>query len=227
MTIRKSIIAGLIGLGFSAGVFAAPTVNTGGQVVTNEGLTTSQGGVTVLNFNTNVIPANILFTPGANHLQTGSSAGQYAAPPNDLSRYLCVGTFCGSPVTIGFDLVNFPASEANYIGFYAGSLDAFNSIEFRDHGVLRLTLTGTEMATLAGIPPNGDQTKGEYFNVFPDPQFKFTSVTLFSSSNAFEVDNFAIGIATPEQKIPLPGTLALLGLGFLGVGSLKKREKAC
>ena len=230
MSIHKSIIAGLIGLGFSAAAFAVPTVTIGGTPVAGEGEKTSQSGIIVtLDFNgagAYVPPVGTHFAPaGANSLQTGSSPAQYAAPPGDTSRYLCMGPFCGSPTTIGVDGVNI--LEANYIGFYAGSLDTFNTITFLDHGIQVAQYTGAFLASLANIPANGDQTKGFYYNVFPDASTKFTDVILASSDNAFEIDNFAIGKADPPAKIPLPGTLALLGLGFLGVGSLKKRQKAC
>jgi hypothetical protein len=45
----------------------------------------------------------------------------------------------------------------NTFGFLAGSLDTYNSISFGLVGGSTLTFTGSQIAALAGITPDGNQ----------------------------------------------------------------------
>jgi hypothetical protein len=116
------------------------------------------------------------------------------------------------------------ATAANYIGFYAGSLDDFNLIQFFNGSTLVSSYTGTALAALAGVPANGDQSIGRYFNVFESGN-SFTTVLLTSGANAFELDNFAIGVAGPSNEVPVPGTLALFGLGLIAAAVGRSKAK--
>ena len=51
----------------------------------------------------------------------------------------------------------------------------------------------------------------------------FTSLTILDSSDSVMIDNFAFGTAA---AVPEPGTLALLGIGLLGMGAARRRKKA-
>jgi hypothetical protein len=219
MTVRNAIASALLGLGLAGAAIAVPVVTVGGTAVAGQGQTTSQAGVNVLDFNTNTLPSGVTFSAAPSNLVTGNLAGVYAAPPGDSSRYLTVSPTSGSPVSITL------ATAANYIGFYAGSLDSFNLIQFFNGTTLVSSYTGFDLALLAGVPANGDQSIGRYFNVFESGN-SFTTVLLTSTQNAFELDNFAIGVAAPPGQVPLPGTLSLFGLGLVAaaVGRAKAKK---
>jgi hypothetical protein len=194
--------------------FAAPIVQIGGTAVAGQGQTTSKTGVTILDFNVgSVTPAGVTITGTAGALVTNSVNSLYAAPPGDTSQYLAVGPLTSSPVTITL------SSSANYIGFYAASLDSYNKITF--FGTTTTSYTGEQLAALAGIAGGGSQTSGAYFNIFEQGN-DFTKVELFSSQQALELDNFAIGRAAPAG-VPLPGTLALFAVAGLGLAIRRKK----
>jgi hypothetical protein len=219
MTLRNAIASALLGFGLVGAAVAVPVVTVGGTAVAGQGQVTSQSGVTTLDFNTDTLPAGVTFSSAPSNLVTGNLSGVYAAPPGDTSRYLTVSPTSGSPVSITL------ATAANYIGFYAGSLDDFNLIQFFNGSTLVSSYTGSALASLAGVPANGDQSIGRYFNVFETGN-SFTTVLLSSTQNAFELDNFAIGVAAPVTEVPLPGTLSLFGLGLIAaaVGRAKAKK---
>lgn len=218
MTFRNAIVSAILGLGLAGTAIALPVVTVGGTTVSGQGQTSSQSGVTILDFNTDVLPSGVTLTAAASNLVTGSLPGVYAAPPGDTSRYLTVSPASGTPVSITL------ATAANYIGFYAGSLDDFNLIQFFNGSTLVSSYTGTALAALAGVPANGDQSIGRYFNVFESGN-SFTTVLLTSGANAFELDNFAIGVAGPSNEVPVPGTLALFGLGLIAAAVGRSKAK--
>lgn len=216
--LRTAIASALLGVATAA--VAVPVVTVGGTAVAGQGQFSSESGVTTLDFNVgSVLPSGVTLTAAASNFVSGSLAGVYAAPPGDFSQYLTVSPASGTPVSITL------ATAANYIGFYAGSLDAFNLIEFYNGSTLVSSYTGSDLAALAGVPANGDQSIGRYFNVFETGN-SFTTVLLTSSQNAFELDNFAIGVAGPPSQVPLPGTLSLFGLGLVAaaVGRAKAKK---
>jgi hypothetical protein len=211
-----SRILAVAALTAAGSVVATPIVTVGGTAVANNGLTTSVAGVAILDFNGSALPTGVTMSSAAGNLVTGSSAGNYAAPPSDTSQYLTVSPFSGTPVTISI------AGGANYIGFYAGSVDSYNTITFVSTAG-NVVYTGTQLATLAGVTANGNQGTGFYLNVFETGN-AFTSVILASSQNAFELDNFAIGRAAPPGAVPLPGTVALMGLGMVAFAVRRNKK---
>jgi hypothetical protein len=213
LTFVRNLIS-IAALSAASAAFAAPIVQIGGTVVAGQGQTTAKTGVSIIDFNVgSVAPAGVTISLAPGNLVTGNANSQYAAPPGDSSQYLAVGPSTGSPVTITL------SSAANYIGFYAASLDIYNTITFV--GSTTTTYTGTQLAALAGIAAGGNQTSGAYFNIFEQGN-DFTSVILRSSEQALELDNFAIGRAAPAG-IPLPGTLALLAVAGLGLVARRKK----
>jgi hypothetical protein len=219
MSQKILVAAGVLAAALAAAsAHAAPIVQVGGTAAVGGGETSSVAGVSVIDFNVgSSLPAGVTLTLsgiGAN-LVTGSS-GIAASPPGDTTRYLAISPVSGTPVTITI------AGGANYIGFYAGSLDSFNSITFSGSSP-SVTYTGTELAGFANLPATGNQAVGRYFNVYETGN-AFTTVTLSSSDVAFELDNFAIGRAAPPV-VPLPGTLAMLGLGAVALGAMRRAKK--
>jgi hypothetical protein len=125
-----------------------------------------------------------------------------------------------TPVTITLP------SSANYFGFYAASLDPYNYIEFFDNLSSVGKYSGTQLASLAGLNATGDQSAGLYFNVFLSKDLmSFNKVVLTSTAYAFETDNHSFGIATaPESTVPVPGVLALLSIGLVGIGATRRKQ---
>ena len=188
------------------------------------GKVTAKPGVCTVNFNA----GNAANTCGAtysaggaplasSHFRTGNAPGQYAAPAGDSTVYLTVGPTDGSPITITL------GTAANYFGFYAGSLDLFNMVQFFLGGVLIDSFTGTQINAVAfpGTAANG--SNAEYIDYFPTGLYD--RIVYSSSSNAFETDNHAFGIATPG-RLPEPSPVLLMGLGAIAL-LLRRRRTAC
>jgi hypothetical protein len=224
----------------SASAAVVVSITPAGTPVTNQGLVSSVPGLACPNiaFNessnlqTFLSPASqctgITYTPGSGAAYvSGSVGGQHASPPNDTSVFLTVspndeGKSGATPVTIGLP------QNANYFGFYAASLDDYNFIEFFDGNTSVGRYSGTELAALAGLTSaTGDQSRGFYFNVYLNPKdlSAFDKVVLESTAYAFETDNHSFGIATPpDANVPVPGALALLGIGALGMFGAGRRR---
>ncbi|MBM3762792.1 MAG: hypothetical protein FJW36_21415 [Acidobacteria bacterium] len=190
--------------------FGATFINAGGTPLANHGLVTSVAGATTIDFSSGVFAAPTYTEDGmtysglaANSIQSSSVSG-CAQPPNDTTNYLCVGPVSTSLVTATF------ANLLNYFGFYVGSVDTYNSIEFYNGNTKKFTLTGQEIATRAGIAANGNQSVGVYINIFADGTDKFDIVKFYSSSNSFESDNHAFStdatVPTNNGAIPEPST---------------------
>ena len=226
MNLSLKIIGALIAV--SCGAAQAGTIQIGGQPNGAAGKTTAQPGVCTVTFDagnaTNTCGA--VYTQGAantpaaaSHFRTGSLAGQYASPAGDTTGFFTVGPADGSPVMITL------GTSANYFGFYAGSLDSFNLVQFFLNGVMVDSFTGTQINAVAfpGDPTTGNQAAAQYIDYFTSTLYN--SIVYSSSSNAFETDSHAFGIASP-RPLPEPSSVALLGLGVLALVARRRRVKA-
>jgi hypothetical protein len=147
---------------------------------------------------------------GGSPFVIGSVASQYAAPPNDETTYLSGGSPDKSnPVTISFSV------PIVYFGFYYGSPDEYNTIDFYQGASVVGSFNGLTL-----LPPDGgDQTVGQYMN-FNVVNGSVDKIVLSSPIAAFETDNHAF-VAAPE-----PASFALIGLGFLVLrGCTYRRRK--
>lgn len=150
----------------------------------------------------------------------GSSAGQYAAPAGDATKYLTTGT--GSAAVV---------ADQGYqsVGFYWGSIDTYNAVSLYDSlGKLIARFTG------ADIPPaNGDQSAGatnRYVSYTLDPGSLIAGIRAIvfeSAGNAFEVDNVAFGTAPGSPApVPEPATMGLFAVGLAAMARRARRKRA-
>ncbi len=210
------IFAVIVGAMLISSSVSAFTITVGGTAVSGEGLTTSVVGATVIDFNSGSLPAE--YSGGA--VVIGSSPSNWATPPGDTSYYLTVGPGAGqsSPSTLTLGSLN------QYFGFFGGSPDNYNSIEFYNGTNLVGSFTGTDLYQVAfgaGAQPTGDQSEGAYWNFQADDASEyFDKVVFISTRNAFETDNHAY-----VSAVPVPAAAWLFVSGIVGLMGFSTRRK--
>lgn len=204
----KSVVVGMLTLGASVSQ-AVPIVS-----LSNAGLITSGvAGVTTIDFNSG---CGYAACAGNYQIVTGSVSGRYAQPAGTNSPYLTVP----NPVANGNALFSL-GTQADYFGLFWGSIDDYNSVSFYSGGNLVGSFSGT--AVVGANNANGNQTSfgsNRYVNFLFNGGETFDAVRLTSTNYAFESDNHAYRAVS----VPEPGTLALLGLGLVGVAFASRRR---
>jgi hypothetical protein len=211
---KRTVIA--LGLALASSMAQAGIIHD----VLDPGLYTTQvAGATTVNFNNyNCGAYSSCYGNGA--LVSGSVAGHYARPYGINSPYLTVAYYSA----VGSVTLNTPG-DYNYFGLYWGSLDSYNSIAFYNNGSLVGGFGGSEIFPLQA---NGGQTSwaaNRYVNFFFNAGDVFDRIVLTSTNYAFESDNHAF--ANIKKSVPEPGTMALFGLGLMGLGVTARRRQEC
>ena len=207
---------------FTATSASAFSVSTGGTAVLNEGLVSSVSGVVTTDFNSGLLSPDYI----GGGIKLGSVVGQWAELPGDTSHYLAVDQFDPAVISLG--------ALASYFGYYGGSPDTYNSVQFWHGSDLIEIYTGTQLASFAHVAPDGNWDTGAYWNFTATNSSEwFDTVKMISTSPAFETDNHAVLFAVPEPKtfaisspVPEPQTYAMLlaGLGLMGFMAYRRSK---
>ena len=210
-------------LALSSSAAHAGFITTGGLNGGNNGQLSTLGGACTVSFNAGSAAnaCGVTYSGvSSQNFQTGTSP-THAALAGDNSTYLAVGPSFGRSITIGLN------QQANYFGFFTGSLDRYNLVQFYLDDTLVDAFTSADINAVAfpGVATNGNQAASAYVNYFPTKgltQTLFNRIVYSSSADAFETDNHTFGQATPETLgVPEPGSLALLAIA--GVTLLRSR----
>ncbi len=164
------------------------------------------------------------YTPsGVAQLFTGSQSGVSATPFKNTTQYLSLST--GKQAIISF------GGLVDYFGLYWGSIDKYNSVEFKKGGTSLVTFGGQQIADLVKSTYNLPTSQyanwhSKYTNVYVDffastDAQLFDTVILSSTGVAFESDNHAYRSVKP---VPVPG----MALGVIAAAGalVAKRKKA-
>ena len=220
MKLQVKLLGALVAL--SCGAAQAGIIQVGGQSAGAAGKISAQPGVCTVTFNSgnasNTCGATYTGTQATN-FRTGNVAAVAAAPAGDTTGYFTVGPSDGTPVTITL------GTNANYFGFYAGSLDSFNLVQFFLGNSLVDSFTGTQINAVAfpNQPTNGNQAQAQFIDYFLTSNAFYNRIVYSSTGDAFETDSHAFGLATP-RGVPEPGTTALLGMGALALLVRRRRQ---
>jgi hypothetical protein len=240
----------IIGSGFYGETFDVATANallgtpmTDAKPDANQKISIQQGNGCSINSWASV---GVSVTGGGFSVRKGTAVnpGGAATPAGDSTCFGFGPEIGGTlPATTKVDYSNLLAGlsaasygatfKISYLGVYYGSIDNYNNIAFYsganllkansgflDNGILE----GAEiLQELGGSTGNQVSDKSNvYVNLAFAPSEFFTGFEFRTTGVAFELDNIWVGVT----QIPEPASLALVGLGLVGVAAARRRKQA-
>jgi hypothetical protein len=189
-----------------------------------DGLMSTQVGVTTLTFDSNDVgsqPAGFTpptgTSPGGGVVGGGGNAGLYAAPNGDMSQFYAVALNpVSSPTVPSLDILSLGVTY-NYFGFYWGSIDKYNTLQFYNGSTLVAGFTGADFP-----PADGNQispSTNEYVDFFFSGNDTYNRVVFETTTLNFEFDNVAFG----NVSVPEPSSLALFGTALAAMSLMRRR----
>jgi hypothetical protein len=140
------------------------------------------------------------------------SAAPFTATPID-ENWLTV------PNPNFYGTANFELNASyDYFGFFWGSVDSYNTINFFKDNVSIGSFSGNDLSPLLANGAQGNWTSNRFVNFYFTNGLRYDEIQLVSDGYAFETDNHAFA------NVSEPSIIALLGLSLIGLG-LRKRSK--
>jgi len=106
-------------------------------------------------------------------------------------------------------------------GFYWGSIDSFNTVDFFYGSDMVTSFTGSDLAALLGTSNSPHYGTDQYVNFFVDG---LSGDSSFDSVKLSSMDGIAFEVAAAPVAVPEPAIIGLMGLGLLGLGLARRRR---